>query len=109
MNVNSYDPDALVPKIGTRWMWELDSTYARALVEVVEVVWNGEEWWVRTKTLLPVPLDFPGRSPETHLNDLGRFWEACVPVLPKMTGRVDQFAHRIPAVVTAGDETDRNE
>lgn len=95
--VSSYDRDALLPKVGTRWVWEVDSELARELVEVVETLWNGEEWFVRTRTLLPRrnPLaKFPGEPERTLLNDVGRFWEACLPVLPKLTGRMDQFSER---------------
>lgn len=93
--VNSYDSDAPLPRAGTRWVWEINSPYARALVEVVETIWNGEEWWVRTKTLLPAPpLTLLGKEEPTHLNDVGRFWEACLPVLPKLTGRMEQFSEQ---------------
>jgi hypothetical protein len=65
--------------------------HARSIVEVTEVQWNGEEWWVETKTLLP-NLTFP--TDTDRWNDLGRFWEACRPVLMKLTGRMDQFTKR---------------
>ena len=71
--VNSYDKNAKLPKNGSIWVWELDSPYARAIIEVVETIWNGEEWWVRTKDLLPMPF----HPNETTLNDLSRFWQAC--------------------------------
>jgi hypothetical protein len=70
--VNSYDPEARRPKVGSVWVWELDLLPARALVLVTEVMWNGEEWWVTTESLLG------NQGP--HHNDLSRFWEACVPV-----------------------------
>lgn len=84
--VNSYDENAPLPGIGSIWVWELDSPSARELIEVVEVFWNGEEWWVRTKTLLP-NLTFPGSGRDTALNDVGRFWEACTPVRQTRTSR----------------------
>lgn len=76
--VSSYDRGAPRPKIGTRWVWEIDSPSARSLIEVTEVEWNGEEWWVRTKAILPDV--YPSRSVGEALNDLGRFWEAVTPV-----------------------------
>lgn len=96
MNVNSYDQDAPRPKAGSRWVWEPDKPHARALIEVVESMWNGEEWWVRTRTLLPRTEVMPGTEEPTNLNDIGRFFEACVPVLPKITGRIDQFCDSGP-------------
>jgi hypothetical protein len=94
VRVNSYDANAPVPKDGSRWVWEADTPHARALIEVVESVWNGEEWFVRTRTLLPRVTVFPGDEEKVYVNDLGRFWEACIPVLPKVTGRLDTFAER---------------
>jgi len=75
-HVNSYDRDAKLPTIGSRWVWEIDSPGARSLIEVIEVIWNGEEWWIRTNAL--IPNRFP--SPGVCLNDLSRFHEACTPV-----------------------------
>lgn len=89
--VNSYDTDARLPKIGTRWMWEIDKAHARELIEVIEVFWNGEEWWVLTKTLLPNWSIPP--STGAHLNDLSRFWEAVTPVGGSMHGLIE---HREP-------------
>lgn len=85
-HVNSYDEDAPLPGIGSVWVWELDSPYARALLEVVDVFWNGEEWWVRTKTLLP-KVELLGEDEPTNLNDVGRFWEAVTPVRQTRTQR----------------------
>jgi hypothetical protein len=79
--ISSYDSDALLPKLGTRWVWEIDSPHARELIEVVEVRWNGEEWWVRTKSLLTDAAHLPSLSGSNEaLNDLSRFWEAVTPV-----------------------------
>lgn len=75
--IDSYDENAPLPKVGTRWVWEIDKPHARCLIEVTEVKWNGEEWWVRTKALLPD--SFPATAGEP-LNDLSRFWEAVTPV-----------------------------
>lgn len=76
MKVDSYSPSARVPKVGSVWVWELDAPHARCLVRVVEVRWNGEEWWVKTEALLPLPL------PTTSMvyNDASRFAEAVTPV-----------------------------
>lgn len=55
--VNTYDPDAPVPEVGSTWTWAADQlpwspinpTGSREVgVTVTEVKWNGEEWWVRT-------------------------------------------------------------
>jgi hypothetical protein len=45
---------------------------------VTEVKWNGEEWWVKTRTLLP-NLTYPLSGSECW-NDLSRFAEAAIPV-----------------------------
>jgi hypothetical protein len=73
-HVNSYDPKAPIPAIGSRWVWEIDRPQARCLIEVVEVKWNGEEWWVATRSLL-ADLVYPGGG-GLHWNDVGRFHEA---------------------------------
>lgn len=79
--VSSYDHDAPRPKVGSRWVWEIDQPHARTLVEVTEVVWNGEEWWVTTVDLPTETLigetPRPGRE---SWNDVGRFWEAVTPI-----------------------------
>lgn len=87
MKIDSYDPKAPTPKVGTRWVWEINSPENRCMLSVIEVFWNGEEWMVRTQTLLPARE--PGNI--VHLNDISRFFEACVPVMPKFEGRFDQF------------------
>lgn len=79
--ISSYDENAYLPKLGSMWVWEIEKPNARALIEVVEVKWNGEEWWVATRTLL-------GRGaftswpdlPSLDWNDLTRFWESTQPV-----------------------------
>lgn len=78
------------PLIGSRWIWEIDNPDARALVEVVSCTWNGEEWWVETRTLMHNK-NFPPNEDETIWNDLDRFWEACKPVLSKITGRTSEY------------------
>lgn len=97
--VNSYDPDALLPKVGTRWVWEIDDPGARELIEVTEVNWNGEEWWVKTKSLLvgdTIPRSLGGRS--EFLNDIGRFWEAVTPVGGGTRGLTERRNAALPAL-----------
>ncbi len=86
-HVNSYDPNAPLPGLDSIWVWELDSPHARALIQVTEVFWNGEEWWTRMRTLLPRVERMPGEPEETNLNELDRFWEACTPVRQTRTAR----------------------
>ena len=76
--IDSYDRSAPTPPAGSRWVWEIDKPHARELIEVIEAQWNGEEWWVRTRTLLP-NLTYPPSGDE-HWNDLSRFAEAVTPV-----------------------------
>ena len=104
---SSYEPTAKLPRKGTRWVWEADASHAISLIEVVEVFWNGEEWWVRTRSLLP-PVRrvgitaFVDPDPPTDVNDLSRFWEAVTPVGGEVTKRfwerVTDPASREPAV-----------
>lgn len=63
--VSSYDANAPTPPVGTRWIWEPNKPHATEEIEIVETIWNGEEWWVRTTGKTGI-----------HLNDLSRFWEA---------------------------------
>jgi len=72
-SVNSYDANAPLPAVGTRWVWEIDQPAARALIEVKAVRWNGEEWWVETEALMPD--SYPSSGGRAY-NDVGRFWEA---------------------------------
>jgi len=87
--VNSYDPDAPLPGVGGIYVWELDQPHARDLIRVTEVFWNGEEWWVRTETLMrgPSHMLFGLPGPASYLNDVGRFWEAVTPVRETRTPR----------------------
>jgi hypothetical protein len=80
MHVNSYDPLAKTPKVGSRWVWEIDLPHAVALVEVTEVKWNGEEWWVWSKPLLIVGGSEAAERLPAVPNDLSRFMEAVTPV-----------------------------
>lgn len=74
--INSYDRRAPRPLIGTLWVWE--PVAAPALIKVSTVRWNGEEWWIGTRTLvegsLPPALQTAAKE---SWNDLSRFWEAC--------------------------------
>lgn len=76
--VDSYDRNAPTPPPGSRWVWEIDKPHAIEVIEVVETTWNGEEWWVRTKSLLP-NMTYPHRT-EDAWNDLSRFTEAVTPI-----------------------------
>lgn len=98
--VDEYDPDAKLPKAGTRWIWEIDKPHARELLEVVDVFWNGEQWWVRTKRLgARIRVLGFDREPEGgYLNELGRFWQAVTPVGGPITQRV--YEQKQPAVTT---------
>jgi len=77
--IDSYDLQAHTPALGSRWVWEIDTLVARAVIEVTGVMWNGEEWWIRTRTLLP-NWSYPLTGPEETDNDLSRFAEAVTPV-----------------------------
>ena len=77
--IDSYDLQAHTPAIGSRWVWEVDTPQARAIIEVIGVKWNGEEWWVRTRTLLP-NFSYPPAGTDKYDNDLSRFAEAVTPV-----------------------------
>jgi len=92
--VNSYDRDALLPKVGTRWIWQIDSPSGRELIMVTEVFWNGEEWWVRSKCLMRDVghIGSMAGTPEVGLTDVGGFWEAVTPV----GGTARRMAERRP-------------
>lgn len=76
MTVDSYDPAAKVPEVDSVWVWELDAPHARCLIRVVEVRWNGEEWWVKSDALLTAPNQRAGAC----YNDASRFAESVTPV-----------------------------
>lgn len=95
--VNSYDPNARLPGVGGIYVWELDKPSACELIKVIEVIWNGEEWWVRTEWLHSRTLVnsfYPRERDVVQLNDLSRFWEAVTPVRETRTPR--------PSLTTAG-------
>jgi hypothetical protein len=72
MRVSSYDHNAPTPPVGSYWRWNKGNGDR---TKVVEVKWNGEEWWVRT-----VLYDPPGADP--RWNDLTVFWEQVRPWSP---------------------------
>ena len=70
--VNSYDPEAIRPVVGTTWVWGHD------VIVVTGVYWNGEEWWIESQHSRWA--DFPARGeglgiPKRAWNDVGLFWE----------------------------------
>jgi len=78
MTENAYAADVklqalewLLPRPGSRWIWEPDKGYAREEVTVIEVKWNGEEFWILGET-----------SRGRFWNDLGRWIEATVLLFP---------------------------
>lgn len=77
-------PSAPDIPIGSRWVWEIDQPRAIAVVEVLGLSWNGEEWMVHTRTLLGRKTMFGEEiDQETERwNDAGRFLEACSLVHP---------------------------
>ncbi len=76
---DSYEPRAETPAVGSTWIWERDKPHAREHVSVLEVRWNGEEWWVQTRS-----------QRGDYWNDLSRFWEACWPDPDPNTVQVGQ-------------------
>lgn len=81
-----------LPNPNTRWVWEIDQPLARALIEVVKVQFNGEEWWVTTVTLpeAPTPMFGHVEPARMHENEVDRFWEAVTPV----GGRIEDLSVR---------------
>lgn len=82
------------------WVWELDAPHARCLIRVIEVRWNGEEWWVRTEALLPAPL----QTTATVYNDASRFAEAVTPV-GTATWTTHPVTDGVELVVSASPDT----
>ena len=96
-HVSNYDPNAPLPKTGTRWIWEIDSPHARTLSEVVEAKWNGEQWWVylrRLRTDVPIGerAEDVHEDAKVYPNEISRFWEAATPV----GGRVEDLSEHRP-------------
>lgn len=63
------------------------------LIKVVSCRFNGEEWWVTTRTLpmAPTPMLSALTLAEDHHNELDRFWEAATPV----GGRIEDLSNPI--------------
>jgi hypothetical protein len=59
-------------------VWEVEKPHARELIEVDGTFWDGEEWWVRTHSLLTGGDLATPRA--RGANDLGRIWAAATPV-----------------------------
>jgi len=84
--VSSYNRDVRIPSPGGLWVWEARDPASRALIEVVQVEWNGEEWFVRARVQNcggQLPFAVAQLMPATgdeHTNDLSRFFEASTPV-----------------------------
>lgn len=38
-----------LPTIGSVWVWEPEKPHAREIVTVVDVSFNGDEWWVSSR------------------------------------------------------------
>lgn len=60
----------IAPQVGSVWEWEPLKPWARMRCRVTEVVWNGEEAWVRCE----------GEDGIEYLNELSRWVEATVMV-----------------------------
>jgi hypothetical protein len=61
----------VLPAVGSVWWWEPEKPHARALVQVDEVEFNGEEWVVWCS-------DPNDKSAEWYWNELSRWVEATV-------------------------------
>ena len=62
---------AAVPTVGSVWQWEPMSS-ASERCTVTEVIWNGEEWWIKSS----------GAMSGECWNELARWVEATVLVTP---------------------------
>lgn len=75
--VRSEDGDVLsvdgLPEVGSKWIWEKGNPHAHCNVRVVEVTWNGEEWWVQSE------LTDGKDTGKQYWNELDRWWEAATP------------------------------
>jgi hypothetical protein len=76
--ISSYDHDAPIPKVGSKWTWAPDQPNypfgARENITVTEVKWNGEEWWVRST----------GPRGQFY-TDVSVFWQGVAPATPPDT------------------------
>lgn len=64
--IDSFDPRAPTPEIGSRWSW-LRGKPEDTVVEVVQVRWTGEAWWVKIQDLYD--------QWACYWVDLSRFWD----------------------------------
>lgn len=82
-----------LPNPDTRWVWQIEDERCRVLIEVEEVRFNGEEWWVRLATLPDGPARVFGEvtSPAVVHNTVDHFWENVVPV----GGRVEDLSTKV--------------
>lgn len=74
--ISGYDPEAVRPVVGSLWAWEPDKPHAAALVQVTDVWWNGEEWWVGTLSPAVAAASIGRLRLRPDINELDRFWEA---------------------------------
>jgi hypothetical protein len=78
MRADTHSPTAARPEPGTLWAWEPHSLTAAALIEVTQLRWNGEEWWVEARVIAGKAAEFAGvKVGSLYWNELSRFWEAC--------------------------------
>ena len=61
--------NTIVPRQGQVWYWEPERPHARCMLTVLEVKWDGEEVWIKTKQ---------HRTGEENWNELSRWVEATV-------------------------------
>jgi hypothetical protein len=71
-----------VPKDDTCWVWCLNGPRTRALIQVVKCEFNGEDWWVTTRTMPEAPASMLAEltEPVENLNDIDHFWSMVTPV-----------------------------
>ena len=58
-----------VPAVGSVWCWEPLKPWAVEVVQVMDVRWNGDEWWITSRSVT---------SGEEYPNSLSRWVEATV-------------------------------
>jgi hypothetical protein len=66
--------------VGDRMIWEPNSNYARAVIEITQIKPpnSDDEVWIESRCLLPTPwLDNPGVQDELCWNDEDRTRQAC--------------------------------
>lgn len=65
----------MLPAVGSIWVWEPDVRHAQEVAKVVEVKWNGEEWWVASTPVPCVGHILPWEDTVVW-NSLDRWWES---------------------------------